>query len=371
MEINSRYDITVVPEDVKQILAETIAKYEQDTGKVLQPAHIERLIINVYAFREMLVRKGINEAFRQTFPQTATGIALDLCGGQVGCIRLKNQAARCMLRFSVTGSHDVITIPAGTTVQATDTLSFSTLYEMQLHSTEQFVDVESIANITGEIGNGWEAGRVSKLISTLNTSSTITVSNIDTTSGGIDTEDDDNYRKRILLAPEAFTTCGTVGAYTYHALSASQFISDVSISTPKGGTVQIAVLTRNGVPSESIIRQVQRYVADPKRRPLCDTVQVVPAQEITYQINAELDLLETANEKVTLANAEQSLRTYLSHRTQKLGLDIVPLDIQTALKVAGVYNVHLNQPVLTDVNNQQWTNCLNISLQASEIRKNG
>lgn len=371
MEISNRYDITVVPEDVKQILAETIAKYEQETGKVLQPAHIERLIINVYAFRELLVRKGINEAFRQTFPQTATGIALDLCGGQVGCVRLANQAARCMLRFSVSGSHAAITIPAGTIVQATDTLSFSTFYEMQIRATEQFVDVEAVANIAGEVGNGWEAGRVNKLVSALNTSSTITVSNLDTTSGGIDTEDDDNYRKRILLAPEAFTTCGTEGAYTYHALSVSQFIADVSISTPQGGTVQIAVLTRNGVPSESIVRQVQSYVADPKRRTLCDSVQVVPAQEIAYQINAELDLIETANEQATLANAEQALRTYLSARTQKLGLDIVPLDIQTALKVAGVYNVRLSQPVLTEVNHQQWANCQQITLRAAEVRKNG
>lgn len=116
MEINSRYDITVVPEDVKQILAETIAKYEQDTGKVLQPAHIERLIINVYAFREMLVRKGINEAFRQTFSQTATGIALDLCGETLGCYRLKDKAARCVLRFSVQGEHSSILIPKGTQV---------------------------------------------------------------------------------------------------------------------------------------------------------------------------------------------------------------------------------------------------------------
>ncbi|QIM66323.1 phage baseplate protein [Mannheimia granulomatis] len=371
MEISSRYDITVVPEDVKQIVAETIAKYEQDTGKVLQPAHIERLIINVYAFRELLVRKGINEAFRQTFPQTATGIALDLCGGQVGCERLENQAARCMLRFSVNGSHSAITIPVGTVVQATDSLSFSTLYEMQIRATEQFVDVEAVANVVGEMGNGWEAGRVSKLVSVLNTDSVVTVSNLDTTSGGIDTEDDDNYRKRILLAPEAFTTCGTAGAYTYHALSVSQFIADVDISTPQGGTVQIAVLTRNGAPSESILRQVQSYVADPKRRTLCDTVQVIPAQEISYQINAELDLLETAQEQAVLANAEQALRTYLSARTQKLGLDIVPLDIQAALKVVGVYNVRLLQPPLTEVNNQQWANCQKITLSVSETRKYG
>ncbi|VTU07308.1 Baseplate J-like protein [Actinobacillus porcinus] len=33
---------------------------------------------------------------------------------------------------------------------------------------------------------------------------------------GIDTESDEDYRKRILLAPEAFTTCGSIAAYEYH-----------------------------------------------------------------------------------------------------------------------------------------------------------
>ncbi|VEI47063.1 Uncharacterized homolog of phage Mu protein gp47 [Actinobacillus equuli] len=88
-----------MPEDVKRILADSIAQYERDTGKQLQPAQIERLIINVYAFRESLSRKSINEAFRQTFPQTATGLALDLCGETLGCYRLQDKPARTILRF--------------------------------------------------------------------------------------------------------------------------------------------------------------------------------------------------------------------------------------------------------------------------------
>lgn len=371
MEIPNRNDIQIVPEDVKQIVAETIAQYEKETGKVLQPAHVERLMINVYAFRELLVRKGINEAFRQTFPQTATGIALDLCGGQVGCHRLTNQAARCMLRFSVSDTHDLITIPKGTTVKATDTLTFSTLFDAQIRPTEQFVDVEAVANLTGEVGNGWEAGRLNTIVEPLNTTAAVSVTNLDTTSGGIDQENDDNYRKRILLAPEAFTTCGTIGSYAYHSLSVSQFIADVSISTPEGGLVRIAILTRNGVPSTSLLAQVQRYVADEKRRTLCDTVQVVPAVEVPYQIEAELDLLETANEQAVLAAAEKAVQAYVSARSQKLGVDLVPLDIEAALKVTGVYNVRLQKPSLTELNDEQWANCQRITLRASGVRKNG
>ena len=37
-------DIKIVEDDLAAVLAETVADYERRAGKVLQPAHIERLI---------------------------------------------------------------------------------------------------------------------------------------------------------------------------------------------------------------------------------------------------------------------------------------------------------------------------------------
>ena len=67
MEITSRYDIKIIPEDVKQIIADSIAQYEKATGKILQPAHIERLIIDVYAFRKLLIAKALTRRFVKRF----------------------------------------------------------------------------------------------------------------------------------------------------------------------------------------------------------------------------------------------------------------------------------------------------------------
>ena len=107
----NRYDVKVVDDNVESILRDAIAQYEKRTGKILQPAHIERLLINVYALRESLARQGINEAFRQTFPQYATGLALDLCGETFGCYRLLDKPARTILRFSIKGDHPSVLIP--------------------------------------------------------------------------------------------------------------------------------------------------------------------------------------------------------------------------------------------------------------------
>lgn len=362
-------EIKIIADDVRTILADTIADYEKRTGKTLQPAHIERSIIQSYAYREHLTRRGINEAFLQTFPQFATGLALDLCGEMMGCYRLKEQPARCMLRFSVEGDHTDIPIPQDTQVKATDTLWFSTLTEGRIRATEQYVEIEAVANLTGNIGNGWQVGQIKTLKTALNAN--LTVQNIDVSSGGIGVETDDDYRKRILLAPEAFTTCGSVAAYEYHARSVSQNIADVTVSTPEGGTVKVTVLTKQGLPSTALLNQIKAYLSGEKCRPLCDTVQVAAPERLGYRIEARLDLLETYAENDVQQRAETALRHYLSSRTQKLGLDIVPLDIQATLKVAGVYNVTLISPALTELNSEQWAECEGIEIAINTERKYG
>ena len=86
---------------------------------------------------------------------------------------------------------------------------------------------------------------------------------------------------------------------------------------------------------------------------------------------ANLDLLATYAENEVKARAETALRTYLSSRTQKLGLDIVPLDMQKVLQVEGVYNVHLVSPTLTEIMQEQWAECESITININAGRKDG
>lgn len=361
--IANREEIQIVEEDVAKILADCIAQYEERTGKTLQPAHIERLIINLYAYRELLMRKGINEAFRQTFPQTATGQALDLCGEQMGCIRLAAQPAETTLRFRVEETeHEEIVIPAGTMVRATESLYFSTKTETVISKFASFVDVVAVANLTGEAGNGWEAGRVKTLESQIDYQGTLTVSNIDETDGGVAEESDEDYRKRILLAPEAFTVCGTFDAYNYHTRSVTPFINDVAVQRPKAGTVEMTVLTKRGVPQPLLIDKIKAYLSGDKRRPLNDTVIVSPAKKVSYNIVANLELYTSANATETKSRALKAIQELLAKDPFTLGVDIVPLTIAATLKVSGVYNVEIVEPHLTEVLENEWAVCESITL---------
>ncbi len=370
MEIN-RYDIKVVPEEVKQIIADSIAQYEKVTGKVLQPAHIERLIINTYAFRELLVRKGINEAFRQTFPQTATGLALDLCGETLGCYRLKDKPARTILRFSVKGDHASILIPKGTQVAISDDLYFVTKNDDVITPLISYVEIEAECNQAGTAGNGWEVGRVKTLKSRLNTESEVTVSNIDVSSGGLTEEEDDSYRKRILAAPEAFTTCGSIAAYDYHTRAVSQAIADVNVATPHGGLVRITVLTKDGITDNRLLSDIKSHLSAERHRPLCDTVEVQAPIKRDYQISATLKLLEGYREDIVKTAARDRLQEYLSTKTKKLGMDVVPSAIISALRVEGVYDVNLQQPSKMVIAENQWANCTALSIEIEEERSNG
>lgn len=357
----------IVEEDVGKILRQTIEKYEQDAGKTLQPAHIERLLINVYAYRELLVRQGINEAFRQTFPQTATGLALDLCGETFGCHRLQNKPARTILRFSVQGEHSNIVIAKGT-VAMIDGLEFATLDDVIITSLISFIDVEAECQQVGTVGNGWQAGRIKQL---KNGIAGVSVVNIDVSSGGLVQEDDDSYRKRILAAPEAFSSCGSIAAYDYHTRAVSQAIVDVNVATPKGGLVRISILSKNGVPDTRLLNDVKKHLSAERLRPLCDTVEVVSPIKRDYQIQARLTLLDGHREDIVRNQALTSLQTYLSDKANRLGVDIVPSAIISSLRVEGVYDVELLSPSKQVINENEWANCTNINLIINTERVNG
>lgn len=197
----SRTDVKIVEDDLATILADTINDYQNRTGKTLQPAHIERLLINTYAYREALTRQQVNEAFRQQHVRFATGLMLDLCGDDVNTPRLQAQPAQTTLRFqAVLKGKEQIVIPKETRVTV-DSLIFTTTAAGMLTATTPSLELNAVCQATGIIGNGWSPGQINTLADHLTDIAEIKVSNVTTSSGGVDVESDDAYRVRILLAP--------------------------------------------------------------------------------------------------------------------------------------------------------------------------
>lgn len=365
-----REEVKIVDDDLAQTLAATIADYEQRAGKVLQPAHIERLLINTFAYREHLLRQQVNEAYRQQHPRFATGLMLDLCGDDVSTPRLQAQPALTTLRFSATLSGlEQIAVPKGTRVNAGQT-SFVTTEATLLTAVQSSAEVAAECTETGTVGNGWSVGQINSLAERLHPTIDVAVSNTTVSAGGVEIEGDEAYRERVLLAPESFSVAGPVGAYQYWARQASPAVVDVHVANdtdgggqPIGGRVAVTVLAKDGLPNAELIGKIQAALSAEKRRPLCDTVVVKAPTAVDYTLDAELTLFTGTDARTAKAAAEQAWAVYEAARRSRLGLDIVPLDIQTALKVAGVYNVVLHNLPLTVVKPDQWARCTSTTIR--------
>ena len=252
----SREAVKIVDDSPDTVLAEMVADYEQRTGKTLQPAHIERLLINTFAYRETLLRAQVNESFRQQHPRFATGLMLDLCGDDVNTPRLAASAARCTIRFAAADFHSEVNIPVGTLVGAGDVL-FATIGQLTAGQPETALLAE--CTTTGTRGNGWSVGQINALQTPLAGAAQISAANISVPTGGAEVESDEAYRERVLLAPESFSVAGSVGAYQYWARAVSPAICDVHVTNavdtsgnPIGGTVAVTILTKTGAPTAEL-----------------------------------------------------------------------------------------------------------------------
>lgn len=373
----NRADVKAVNDSPEAVLAEMIADYEQRTGKTLQPAHIERLLINSFAYRETLLRQQVNEAYRQQHPRFAAGLMLDICGDDVNTPRLEASAARCTLRFIANQFTDEVIIPIGTLVSVGD-VAFSTIEQGSLSTARPQIDLQAVCTETGTRGNGWSVGQINSLQTTLTGARQISAQNITVPTGGSETESDDAYRERVLLAPESFSVAGSVGAYQYWARAVSPVICDVHVANALdssgaeiGGTVAVSILTKTGLPSQELISQVLAELSGEKKRPLCDTVVVNAPEVVDYRLNAELVLFTGANALEVKAQAQQAWASYETQRREKLGGDIVPLDMMNVLKVAGVYNVVLHEPSLRVIKQNQWARCTSVNLTIARDRQDG
>ena len=365
-----REEVKIVDDDLAQSLAAMIADYEQRAGKVLQPAHIERLLINTFAYREHLLRQQVNEAYRQQHPRFATGLMLELCGDDVSTPRLQAQPALTTLRFTAGLSGlEQIAVPKGTRVNAGQT-GFVTTESALLTAVQSSAEVAAECTETGTVGNGWSVGQINSPAERLHPTIDVAVSNTTVSAGGVEIEGDEAYRERVLLAPESFSVAGPVGAYQYWARQASPAVVDVHVANdtdgggqPIGGRVAVTVLAKDGLPNAELIGKIQAALSAEKRRPLCDTVVVKAPTAVDYTLDAELTLFTGTDARTAKAAAEQAWAAYEAARRSRLGLDIVPLDIQTALKVAGVYNVVLHNLPLTVVKPDQWARCTSTTIR--------
>jgi len=348
-----------IERDVNKITQEWIALYELKTGKTLQPAQIERILIDVGVYRENLLRIGIQEAAKQNLVNFATYPMLDYLGELVGVYRLLAKPAMTKIKLTLLEIQTFnVLIPANTQVESKDAkVIFKTLKDAYVTAGQSFIAVEAEADTEGIIGNGYLAGEIKNLITPL--AYIDTAENTTESSGGADIEDDDSLRERIKQAPEKFSNAGSKGAYRYWAMTAHQDIIDVAVLSPSAGVVKVYPLTKSGNPSAEIISQVEEILTDEEIRPLTDQVIVEAPEQVDFSVIADIILYNFADTESVISEANLKTETYIQNLKSKLGRDIVPSQIIAILNsIYGVFKVDLTAPVFTELDESQWASCI-------------
>lgn len=345
------------------ITKEWVELYEKKSGKVLQPAQIERLMIDVGAYRETVLRMKIQETAKKNLLSYAPLEILEHIGEPLGVRKLLANCSVTTLKFSVDEPLDFdFKIKTGSEVESKDGLViFQTTEDVILKAGQTSVTVEAICETPGIVGNNYIIGSINNLITPLSYIST--VENITVSSGGADDEDADGLRERIRQAPEKFSNAGSRGAYRYHTLSAHQSITDVAITSPSPGVVNIYLLTKDGKPTDEIIEIVRKYLSDDKIRPLTDWVKVYSSEQIDFSIQAKIILYKDSDLQSVMKTIDAKMREYKVSLSEQLGKDVIQTQIITLLNsVYGVFKVDLIIPSDIDILEYQWANLLDFNI---------
>lgn len=210
-------------------------------------------------------------------------------------------------------------------------------------------------------------------------------------------EDDEPYRRRIQLAPEAMSVAGPRGGYIFNSLSAGEVAMDVRVASPAPGLVTVTYefdpdgLAANvkdadafksapgdvtvivmghegdGVPDAATLDAVTAHLNDEYVRPLNDTVFVLPVEAINYVVDGVLEITDGPEAPIILAAANEAVALYTAER-HKIGRRVTLTGLAAAATVPGVEKVRFNGP-LADIEPTRYQTafCTGINLTAEVV----
>lgn len=106
-------------------------------------------------------------------------------------------------------------------------------------------------------------------------------------------EDDEAFKRRVSLAPEAFSCAGPRGAYIYFALTGdgeTRYATDADAMKETGGHVVVAIMGPLGEPTEFEINKVAEALSGEERLPMTDYRTVRGAERHEFDVNGVLTI---------------------------------------------------------------------------------
>lgn len=181
-------------------------------------------------------------------------------------------------------------------------------------------------------------------------------------------ENDNDFRNRVALKPESYSTAGPSEGFKFHAMTASWQVKDAIATSPIPGTTLVTVLSREGqgVPSQPILDAVFARLDTFTVRPLSEEVLVAAAQIIPYSLEVGLKVYKGPDHALIIAAAEKAIEAYTS-ASHKLGVAHTIAGFHKAAKQEGVWDVTLNIIANIEVTKLQAAFCTGFTVTIAEI----
>ncbi len=374
MNRSNRIDLSKLPApklieelDYEVILAEMRAKMRELcpewTGYELESDPANK-VLEVAAYREMLIRQRVNEAACGVMVAFATGSDLDHLAAFYPEKRLSGARAVFRANLKLSAPLDVdVTIPANYVIVAKNGEFEAKLRKsitLAPGETERAGDFE-VTKPFGSEGNGlllrWDAITPLPFV-------VAEIGQTEASHSGADEESDAAFRARIPESLHQWSTAGAYGAYRCHAMSADARIKDVEAWSPERGHVTVAVLAweGSGVADGEMIERVRAKLNHEDARPGTDLVTVVSAEIVPYSIKMTLELYPGVAGEPLLEEATRRVREKVS-ALHGLGLDIPRSAITAAAHLEGIKRVDLVEPAEDiHIGRQQAAHCTDIEI---------
>lgn len=351
-------DVNFAEKDPSTIESEIIKTYESLTDRTLARGDPIRLFLNAIILALIQQRNVIDIAAKNNLLAYASGSYLDHIGALLGVTRLSASHSVCTVRFTLSNTQTFnVIIPEGIRVSSGDGRMYAVTSQAIIESGKLFTDAQVRCTESGESGNGYVAGQIRKLVDVFPYE--MSVENLNETTGGSDIESDENFRERIQIAPESFSSAGPVNAYSYYARTANPDIIDVAVIGPpetQPGHVDIYPLMTGGViPSDEILHDVLKVCNADDVRPDTDYVSVKKPEVVNYDLNVEywIDEKNSGSAVYIERQVENVINEWVKWERIKLGRDINVSELTKRIVEAGAKRCIINKPIFTILKHYQ------------------
>jgi phage-related baseplate assembly protein len=355
--LNNLPEVNFINKDVNTMLSEAISEFEKahfeatGTNITLAQADPRRIFLYTQVLRQYQAYQLIDFSAKQNLLKYAVDEYLDNFGARYGekGKRQKAKAAITTVRYTLSAlQNSTIPIPLENRTGPGNDLFFKSTEYAEIPAGQLYVDVPVECMTVGIVGNGYTSGQINELVDPIPFMKS--VSNLYTTQGGTDIENNENLREKIYLAPESFSTAGPEGAYEFFAKEYLSTIADVKINSPSPGIVDIKFILENGeLPTEAIIQGLDEYLSDKTRRPLTDNVQVGAPTQVQYNIDFTY-YIKKSDEGIAStvqAKVNEAVEDYKLWQKTKIGRDVDPDELNSRIRAAGAKRATIIAPIFT------------------------